>query len=117
MAIDTHAYVKELETAGVDRATAEAHVKALTDHALPDVATKADLNLLEARLTAQLTIRFGSMIAVATAVLACCRVLRMTPIRPRFRPDAPCPAGRGGLGYSPAVRSVDEWVPACAGTF
>ena len=50
MAIDTLAYVKEWEAAGVDRATAEAHVVALAKHALPDVATKGDLALMRAEL-------------------------------------------------------------------
>ena len=54
MAIDTLAYVKEPEAAGVDRATAEAQVVALAKPALPDVATKADLALLEAKFDAKL---------------------------------------------------------------
>ena len=65
MAIDTLAYVKELEAAGIDRNVAEAHVKALSDHALPDFATKADLGTLKS----ELTIRLGGMIVVATGIL------------------------------------------------
>ena len=65
MAIDTLAYVKELEAAGIDRNVAEPHVKALSDHALPDIANKADLGTLKS----ELTIRLGGMIVVATGTL------------------------------------------------
>ena len=54
MTIDTLAYAKELEAAGIDRRAAEAHAEALTRHVLPDLATKADLeqavNRLEQRI-------------------------------------------------------------------
>jgi hypothetical protein len=43
MAIDTLAYVKELEAAGLDRKLAEAHAAALRDKILPELATKHDL--------------------------------------------------------------------------
>ena len=43
MTIDTLAYAKELEAAGVERNAAEAHAEAITHHILPDLATKADL--------------------------------------------------------------------------
>lgn len=43
MAIDTLAYAKSLEAAGVDRRAAEAHAEALTHHVFPDLVTKADL--------------------------------------------------------------------------
>lgn len=43
MAIDTLAYAKSLEAAGVDRRAAEAHAEALTHHVFPELATKADL--------------------------------------------------------------------------
>jgi hypothetical protein len=43
MTIDTLAYAKELEAAGVQRQAAEAHAEALTHHVLPDLVTKADL--------------------------------------------------------------------------
>ena len=43
MAIDTLAYVKELEAAGLDRKLAEAHAAALRDRILPELATKQDL--------------------------------------------------------------------------
>ena len=50
MTIDTLAYAKELEAAGVERQAAEAHAEALTHHILPDLATKADLEQAVARL-------------------------------------------------------------------
>jgi hypothetical protein len=43
MTIDTLAYAKELEAAGVARLAAEAHAQALIRHLLPDLATTADL--------------------------------------------------------------------------
>jgi hypothetical protein len=82
MAFDTLAYIKQLEAAGVEREVAEAHVKALAEHALPELATKSDLELarrdLEARielLQRDLTIRLGSMIAIATGILIAIRFL------------------------------------------
>lgn len=50
MAIDTLAYVKALEAAGVERLAAEAHAEALSEalsqQILPDLATKTDLEAL-----------------------------------------------------------------------
>jgi hypothetical protein len=43
MAIDTLAYVKELEAAGLDRKLAEAHAAALRDKILPELATKQEV--------------------------------------------------------------------------
>jgi hypothetical protein len=54
MAIDTLAYVKELEAAGVPRDQAEAQVRALAQHALPDLVTKDDLKLALTDLKADL---------------------------------------------------------------
>jgi hypothetical protein len=50
MTIDTLAYAKELEAAGVERRAAEAHAEALTRHVLPDLVTKADLQSAVERL-------------------------------------------------------------------
>lgn len=50
MAIDTLAYCKALEAAGVDRKAAEAQAGPLVNHVLPDLATKADLATLRADL-------------------------------------------------------------------
>jgi hypothetical protein len=54
MAIDTLAYVKELEAAGLDRKLAEAHAAALRDKILPDLATKQDGRDLGAELRIEL---------------------------------------------------------------
>ncbi len=54
MAIDTLAYAKSLEAAGVDRRAAEAHAEALTHHVLPDVATKGDIEQLRVATKADL---------------------------------------------------------------
>ncbi|HYU11488.1 MAG TPA: hypothetical protein VEK82_02855 [Stellaceae bacterium] len=72
MAIDTLAYCKALEAAGVDRRTAEAQAEALINHVLPDLATKADLVAMKVelerameRLEHRLTVRFfGLMLGV-----------------------------------------------------
>jgi hypothetical protein len=42
--IDTLAYTKTLEAAGVDRRAAEAHAEALVGHVPPDLVTKVDLD-------------------------------------------------------------------------
>ena len=41
MAFDTLAYVKRLETAGIDRREAEAHAEAINETLRPDIATRA----------------------------------------------------------------------------
>ncbi|MBV9861210.1 MAG: hypothetical protein JO267_03580 [Alphaproteobacteria bacterium] len=50
MTIDTLAYSKPLEAAGVDREAAEAQAEALTKYVIPDLATKADLTALKTDL-------------------------------------------------------------------
>jgi hypothetical protein len=54
MALDTLAYVKELEAAGLDRKLAEADAAALRDKILPDLATKQALKDLGAELRIEL---------------------------------------------------------------
>jgi len=54
MAIDTLAYVKSLEAAGLDRHAAEAQAEALVKHVLPDLATKSDLDHAVARFEARI---------------------------------------------------------------
>ena len=49
MAIDTLAYAKHLEQAGVARAQAEAHAEALRAHIVPDLATRDDIVRIEQR--------------------------------------------------------------------
>lgn len=43
MSIDTLAYSKTLEEAGLDRKAAEAHAEALARHVVPELVTRADL--------------------------------------------------------------------------
>ena len=65
MAVDTLAYCKALEAAGVDRKVAEAQAEALVNHVLPDLATKADLQQAIDQLEHRLTVRiFGMMLGV-----------------------------------------------------
>lgn len=54
MAIDTLAYTKPLEAGGVARRAAEAQAEAITNCVLPELATKADLTMLEERLRADI---------------------------------------------------------------
>ena len=54
MAIDTLAYVKALEAAGLERGAAEAQVEALTKHVLPDLVAKPDLEDAVSRIGARL---------------------------------------------------------------
>lgn len=73
MAIDTLAYVKTLEAAGVDRRTAEAQVQALTQHILPDLVTKDFLDLrleqLEGRLRAAMHDQTRHLFSLMLAVV------------------------------------------------
>jgi hypothetical protein len=55
MAIDTHGYVKALTAAGVPAVQAEAHVEALRDKVLPELATKQDLRELGSDLRKEMT--------------------------------------------------------------
>ena len=45
MVIDTLSYVKRLESAGVPRQQAEAHAEAMRAEIVPQVATKADVDM------------------------------------------------------------------------
>lgn len=51
MTIDTLAYAKHLENAGVPRAQAEALAEGVNRYIVPDLATKDDLKALEASIT------------------------------------------------------------------
>jgi acid phosphatase family membrane protein YuiD len=72
MAIDTLAYTKALEAAGVDRLAAGAQAEALVNHVLPDLVTKADLTATKVdleqameRLEHRLTVRvFGMVLGI-----------------------------------------------------
>ena len=59
-------YAKRLEQAGFTREQAEAQANIMTEIVDEKIATKQDLRELEYRLT----IRFGSMLAAAVALLA-----------------------------------------------
>jgi hypothetical protein len=65
MTIDTLAYVKSLEAAGVERRAAEAHAEALnevlTENLLPDLATKDDIKAEFAAFRAELNARFDEI--------------------------------------------------------
>jgi hypothetical protein len=52
MSLDTLAFSKHLQEAGVDRTHAEAHAEAMNRYLLPDLVTKPDLIAVEHRLTA-----------------------------------------------------------------
>lgn len=61
MAIDTLAYTKTLEAAGVEGQAAQAHAEARTRHLIPDLVTKPDLDQALERLEHPLTVRFFGM--------------------------------------------------------
>jgi hypothetical protein len=61
MAIDTLAYTKALEAAGVERRIAEVHAEALAKFALADLATKADIERLETATKTDLRLLQGDI--------------------------------------------------------
>jgi hypothetical protein len=65
--IDTLSYVKRLETAGVDRKTAEAHAEALNTVVVPQLATKSDLKELGQEMRVEI---WKAALAQTLAVLA-----------------------------------------------
>jgi hypothetical protein len=69
---DSLGYVRRLEQAGVDRATAEAHADAARDYILAGVATKGDIEMLRRDLQAleqRLIIKAGAIAAVSVSVI------------------------------------------------
>ncbi len=75
-AFDTLGYSKRLQKAGIARPQADAHAEAARDFIMTELATKADLLAVKTDLTTaldnavlRLTIRLGTMIAGAVAVL------------------------------------------------
>ena len=54
MAIDTFGYVKALESGGIDRNQAEAHLKAMRDAVFPELVTKTNLADTERRIDGSL---------------------------------------------------------------
>ncbi len=70
---DTHAFIKELKSAGLSEEQAAALSKALSAFQsvhLDNLATKHDLRELELRLKHDLTLRLGAMLVVGITVVA-----------------------------------------------
>lgn len=67
MAIDTLAYTKTLERAGVDRQVAEAHAEAMLHHVFPQLATKQDITELKLWLVVTVIGVAGISLAIAKA--------------------------------------------------
>ena len=74
-AFDTLGYFDKLKSAGFSEQQARVQADALREIIEDKLATKQDLRELELRLKYDLTIRFGSMLAAAVAVLAVLIVL------------------------------------------
>lgn len=68
-AFEPLAYIEDLESSGIPPKHARGHARALQKVA-EKLATKGDISHLETRLTSKLTIRVGSMLAGAVALLA-----------------------------------------------
>jgi hypothetical protein len=69
MTIDALGYTKALEAAGVERGAAEAHAEALARHVLPQLVTKADLDIAIERLEHRLTLRLIAIVGALDAAL------------------------------------------------
>ena len=69
MAFDTLAYVKRLETAGIDRREAEAHAEAINETLRPDIATRTDLDALRRDLRADVAAVRAEMVAMEQRLL------------------------------------------------
>ena len=70
ISFDTHEFVKKLMSAGFTEQQAEILAKEQKQLIEDQLATKKDIQELEARLTYQLTYRFGLMLTVAVSLLA-----------------------------------------------
>lgn len=70
ISFDTHEFVKKLMSAGFTEEQAEVLAKEQKQLIEDQLATKKDIQELEARLTYQLTYRFGLMLTVAVSLLA-----------------------------------------------
>lgn len=68
--LNTLEVAKRLEAAGFSREQAETQATIISQIVDEKMATKQDLQELELRLKYDLTIRFGTMLAAAVAVLA-----------------------------------------------
>ena len=69
MTVDTLAYMKALEAAGVDRNAAEAQAGARARYVLPELVTKGDLDIGLERLEHRLTFRFFGMLLGVVGVM------------------------------------------------
>jgi hypothetical protein len=69
VAFDTLAYVKRLETAGIDRREAEAHAEAINETLRPDIATRTDLDALRRDLRADVGAVRAEMVAMEQRLL------------------------------------------------
>lgn len=72
MTIDTLAYAKKLEGAGIDRKFAEAHAEAMVELVFPKLASKVDLDKAVSELTVRLIL---AMLAVASVAIAVAKAL------------------------------------------
>lgn len=70
LAFDTHQYVKKLKSVGFTEEQAEVMADEQKRLIEDQLATKSDLNALEARLTYSLTYRFALMLTAAVSILA-----------------------------------------------
>ena len=71
MTIDTLAYFKRIEAAGLDRKVAEALAMGVRDDVVPQLATKSDLDRLGDRLETRIeTMMWKHSVATILSVLA-----------------------------------------------
>lgn len=70
VSFNTLAYAKKLIAAGVPEKQAEVQAEALAEIVEERLVTKQDIKELELRLKYDLTLRFGTMLAVAIAIIA-----------------------------------------------
>jgi hypothetical protein len=66
--LDTLAYTKHLEGAGVDRKLAEAHAEAMNKHILPDLVTKADVESALDKMTLRMVLANIGLAGIALAI-------------------------------------------------
>lgn len=83
MTIDTLAYAKHLEGAGIDRASAEAHAQAMVQHVFPQLFTQAEGNAMKSEILREieraqhpLTVRlFGMLLGFTGLAIAVAKLL------------------------------------------
>lgn len=68
-AFDTLGYAKRLRDAGIPFHEAEAHAEAAREFIMAELVTKTDLTAALETQTLRLTVRFGSLIFAAVAIL------------------------------------------------